>query len=226
MIAIINDFDAKLFEMNGIQYVRNFQAIKSGNNVVVSNAYDSRFKLVSANFSEYLVNGSTFASSDLLVSALSSILFIKDEVSAVTGESSNATSEAIFNNKDGTWINSPTNPLMSSTINLNLVNSKNGAVSPVYYKGNVLTKDNFTGGVIVFFSGVNTFNVLCAVWITYDKGSGAFHVNIINTFTGDLPIAPAIDTPDAPTQLILTEALTGVDTPAAPTQLILTEGTV
>lgn len=202
MIAVINDFNGKLFSLNGIKYVKNFQAIKIGNKVRVANAYDSKFTLVVANYNEFTVNGISFNNSDDLVSSLSPILFVKDEVTGgASGEAGNTTINAVFHNIYGEWINSPSDPV-TSTINFDLAGSVNGGIASVYFKGSSL---NFTGGTVVIKSGTFIANELILVWIIYDKGSGGFHVNIQTGFTGNLPDPPVAGTPSAPISLILTE---------------------
>ena len=136
-------------------------------------------------------------------------------------QSSNEVTVITFKNIFGTWINTPSSPIVSSTLPLDTTQSVNGAVTAVYYKGNVLDKTKFTGGTIVILNGVNVLDELCLVWLVYDKDSDAFHVNIQTGFTGDLP---AVDVPDAPTSLVLTEGVS--TTPNAPTVLTLTEGTI
>lgn len=107
----------------------------------------------------------------------------------------NSTGDAKFSQPGGTWGDSPTTPLTTSTINLSLTNALNAGTACVYYSGNVLTKDSFLpAGSVTFFSGSNRLDVLCAVWITYDKGSGAFHVNIQDTWTGAIPEPPTDET--------------------------------
>lgn len=219
-IATIKDFDNKLFELNGIKYVRNFIAIKIGSNVRISNAYDSRFTLVIAHYTEYLINGNVYTSADDVVSVLSPILFVKDELSmADSGEAGNTTVTAKFTNINGNWVNTPSTP-GSGNIILDLTNSKNGAVCALYYLGSVINKTIFIGGVIVFLSGINRLNELCLVFIIYDKGSNSFSVNILDGATGDLP-APS----DAPAQMEITEMIDetgGADT-TNPEQMLITD---
>lgn len=188
-IAIINDFDGKLFELNGIKYVRNFQAIKIGDRVRISSAYDSRFTLVVAHYSDYVVNGGIFNNSDTLVSTLSAILFVKDELlMSSPGEASNTTIIQ-FSNIYGGFINSPSVPIVTDTITFDLTNAKNGGVIEAYYSGNILTKDSFLGGTIVSFSNpAQALNQLCFIWISYDKGNNAFFVNIRADWTGEIPL--------------------------------------
>ena len=134
----------------------------------------------------------------------------------------NSTGDAKFNHPGGTWGDDPNVPLTTANINLSLTGALNAGTTCIYYKGNVLGKSNFTGGTVVFLNGVNVLNELCAVWIIYDKNSGAFHVNITKGYTGDLPPSTV---PDAPTVLTLTEGVIST-TPDAPTALTLTEGTI
>jgi len=202
--AIIKDFDAKLFNYNGIKYVRNFIAIKIGNTVRIVNAYDTRFTLIVAPYTSYIVNGATFLDVDSLISVLSPMLFVKDELTMTgNGEAINTTVVS-FSEINGVWVNSPVNPIITNTLTLDVTNAKSGSVASVYYKGNVLDKTKILGGTIVSFNGVNVLNELCFIWISYDKINSSFHVNIQTGFTGDMPAiggetAPIITITDIPT---------------------------
>lgn len=216
MIAIVKDFDNKLFELNGIKYVRNFIAIKIGDNVRIANAYDSRFTLVVAHYTEYRVNDNTFLSSDDLVSSLSSILFVKDELQmAGPSESTNATITAIFNNVYGTWINTPNIP-GSGNIVLDLTNAVNGGMAALYYKGALIDENTFTGGTIVILSGTNILNELCLVLILYDKESNGFMVNIQSGFI-ELPLPS-----EGPATMTITNIIDTSGDILAPNQMIIT----
>lgn len=184
--AIINDYSAKMFTLNGIQYVRNFVATRRGNRVTIMNAYDTRFGLISGDYSEFIINGNTFGSAITVVSILSPILFVKDEVSMIGGESDNSIADAVFHNSFGSWVKSPSSPA-SGNINIDMTGAVNGGICAIYYSGAVLTKSSFIGGTITILSGSNTLNELCIVWIVYDQGNNAFQVNIQNGATGDIP---------------------------------------
>ena len=132
MIAVIKDFDAKLFELNGVKYVRNFVAVLSGNNISIRNAYDTKFALVSAHYSEVTVNGNSFLNSESLVSALSPILFVKDELlMSGAGEAINTTVVS-FSEIEGVWTKDPNNPITTNTITMDLTNLKSGSVCSAY----------------------------------------------------------------------------------------------
>lgn len=199
MIAIINDFDAKLFELNGIKYVRNFLAIKVGDTVRVSNAYDTRFTLVIGHYTEFSINGITHVNSASLVSALSPILFVKDELLMSGGGEAINTTVVSFSEIAGQWAKDPNNPITTNTITLDVTGAKSGAVCMAYYKGNVLDKSKILNGLIVSFNGVNVLNELCFVFITYDIQNSVFLVNIQNGFTGDLPAS------NAPAKMTITD---------------------
>lgn len=122
-----------------------------------------------------------------LITQINAIL---DNFALSVGEdvvSSNVSGTTDFTKATGVYINSPNNPWMSGSIPLTLSNSVKGGIACIYYKGPVLTKDSFTGGVITMFAGVNVVNELCRVFIDYDKTNGCFGVNIQTGFTGDLP---------------------------------------
>ena len=138
--------------------------------------------------------------------------------------SSNVVGATDFTKATGAYINTPSSQWTSGTIPISSSLAVRGGISSVWYKGPVLTKASFTGGTVTMFSGTNTLNELCRVFIDYDAGSGAFSVNIQTGFTGDLPTG--IPCPDAPISLTLTQGTVVVDVPDAPTALTLTEGTV
>jgi len=101
--------------------------------------------------------------------------------------SDNLTGITSFNKATGSYIDSPLFPYTSGTIPLDITKSVRGGISSIWYKGGVLTKADFTGGVIVMFTGINVLDELCRVFIDYDKTNNAFSVNIQTGFTGDLP---------------------------------------
>jgi len=144
--------------------------------------------------------------------------------------SENIIGQTSFKKGVGVYVNSPDAPWTSGTIPLNTTGLVKGGISTIWYKGPVLSKSSFTGGVVTMFSGVNVLNELCRVFIDCDAGSGAFSVNIQTGFTGDLPsgpITPPTGIPAAPTNLVLTQSEFVIGTtPAAPTNLVLTEGTI
>lgn len=92
-----------------------------------------------------------------------------------------------FSKAPGTYINDPHQPWTSSIIPLETANSVRGGICMIWYKGAVLSKSSFTGGVVTMFSGLNTLDELCRVAIDYDKDSDCFGVTIQTGFTGDLP---------------------------------------
>lgn len=192
MIAVIKEYNNKLFELNGIKYVRNFQAIKIGNSVRISNAYDSKFTLVVANYSEFTINGLSYNNSEELVSALSPLLFVKDEVTTIgSSEAGNTTTNAVFHNINGEWINTPADPI-TGVINFDTTHAVNGGLAAVYFNGSSLI---FSGGTVIIQSGEFVPNELILVWIIYDKGSNGFQVSIQSGFTGNIPIPPDDITP-------------------------------
>lgn len=215
-IAIVKDFDAKLFELNGIKYVRNFVAIQVGDNIRITNAYDTRFTLIVAHYSEFVINNNTFINSASVVSALSPILFVKDELLMTGGgESGNANVTAVFNNINGTYINGPNTPGTGNII-LDVTNAVNGGACAVYYDGPAISKDTFLNGIIVLLSGANIVNELCLVFIMFDKQSNSFTVNIQAGATGDLPAT------DAPAQMTITNILDTSGDVTAPNTMEIT----
>ncbi len=206
LVNIISTNTAEFF-FNGAKYVKNFLAVKSGDNVRITNAYDTKFSLCSEHYSNYTVDGNSFNSSLDLVNALAPLIFVKDvlQISGY-GESSNATVTAVFDNILGTWVNTPSSA-GSGNIALSTAGAVNGGVAAVYYKGDVLDENSFTGGTVTIMSGQNVDDELCLVWIVYDKGNNAFHVNIQTGFTGSTP------PPSGETAPVITVTNPGGETP-------------
>ena len=100
-----------------------------------------------------------------------------------------------FENAIGSFVSTPQSPITTNTISVDLTNSINGAPICIYYKGNVLTKNSFTGAIVTFFNGVNVLNELCEIWMIYNNVSNSLSVNINSGFTGTLP---RIITPQEP----------------------------
>ena len=92
-----------------------------------------------------------------------------------------------FEKAIGSFVSTPQSPITTNTISVDLTNSINGAPICIYYKGNVLTKNSFTGAVPTFFNGVNVLNELCEIWMIYNNVSNSLSVNINSGFTGTVP---------------------------------------
>lgn len=132
-----------------------------------------------------------------LITQINAIL---DNFAESVGEdvvSSNVIDVTDFTKATGAYVNSPTDPWRVGTIPLIETNSVRGGISGIWYKGPKLTKDSFTGGTVVMFSGSNVVDNLCRVFIDYDKTSKAYSVNIQLGFTGDVPVI------DGPVQMTL-----------------------
>jgi len=113
-------------------------------------------------------------------------------------KSKDTTGTATFTTIAGTWVNTPTVPATSITVSA--TGAVNGGVAAVYYKGAVLTSGSITGGTVVLFSGTNTLDELCIVFIIYDKINNVYSVNIQSGATGATPgisfTAPTITVTD------------------------------
>lgn len=104
------------------------------------------------------------------------------EVEAMT---ENSTSSVTFS-KHNTWVNSQQTPI-TGAITYSLTNAINGAVSCVYYKAATLVITDTSNRVVIQNDNSFISNELCLVWFTYDEGSGAIHVNVVNGDTGNRP---------------------------------------
>jgi hypothetical protein len=78
MIAIVNINDT-IFTLNGIRYFKNFAPIARGNKIALVCVYDSRLVLSDwLDFSEYSVNGSTFANVALTVQEIIPVVYVRN----------------------------------------------------------------------------------------------------------------------------------------------------
>ena len=86
-MIIINTVDSTKFTFNGITYFKNFTPVVRGNYIEVVNTYDARLRLTDAPvlFSDFTVDGSTYASVSLLQQALLPILFTRDSLGSGSG---------------------------------------------------------------------------------------------------------------------------------------------
>ena len=137
--------------------------------------------------------------------------------------SSNDSDNTDFTKAMGTFINSPSAPWTSSTINLDASMAVRGGMCAIWYKGAALSSSSFTGGTIVLYSGQNTADELCLVFIMHDRTNNAFTVNIQTGFTGSIPSVPGV--PVAPTSIAFTvdDTYTAGE-PPQPISITLTEG--
>ena len=79
MAIVIIDINDSKFSINGVEYSKHFLSVVSNNNLKIINTYDSSVILqVNADYSEYTVDGNTYASVELLQSALLGVLFSRD----------------------------------------------------------------------------------------------------------------------------------------------------
>lgn len=77
MAVNINTVTATTFSINGTTYNKIFQPLAMGtNNIGIYNTYDTRFQLIdSTHYSEFVVDGSSYASRALVVQALLPVVF-------------------------------------------------------------------------------------------------------------------------------------------------------
>jgi hypothetical protein len=81
-MIIINTIDEQTFSLNGINYAKNFIAIKAGSNsLMINNLYDTRFNLLqSTHYSEIKVNGIFYPNVNLLMNGLTSVLYYSKNI--------------------------------------------------------------------------------------------------------------------------------------------------
>jgi hypothetical protein len=109
--------------------------------------------------------------------------------------SANSSGATDFSKAMGTFINTPTSPWTSGTIPLSTTGAVRGGTCAIWYKGPVLTSSSFTGGSVVLFTGTNTADELCLVFIMYDKTNNSFTVNLQAGSTGVTPPSASATAP-------------------------------
>lgn len=79
-MIIINSADSAKFELNGIEYPRNFICIKQGSDsIAIHNAYDTRHQLLgSTKYYQVTVDDVIYSNQSDLMSALATVLFAKN----------------------------------------------------------------------------------------------------------------------------------------------------
>ena len=221
-MAIVITSNATYFRLNDTSYAKIYQPLKQGSeNIGIINVNDTRQKLISVHYSEFVIDGNTYGSQSSTIEALLDVVYELNGTELVAGEAQNTTTVS-FNNIYGGFINSPASPITTSTITFDLTSAKNGGVVEAYYEGNILTKDSFIGGTIISFSnGGQVANELCFIWVVYDKGNNVFFVNIKADWTG----ATSVTNPPLVPSLSLSEYTFGAIPPLAPS-LSLSEYTI
>lgn len=97
-MVFINNIDGQSFSLNGIPYFKNFLPHVVGDNLRVVNQYDTSLMLSDyKNFSEYSVDGNTFASIAQLQSALLPVLYTRNSLGGgIAGDSNQIVYSAGF----------------------------------------------------------------------------------------------------------------------------------
>ena len=170
MITINTISDIK-FSFNGINYLKNFTPIVTGNKIEIINTYDSKIKLTDfpTDYTEFTVDGNTFANVGLLQDALLLVIFTRSSLSGGGGgiQSVVAGTNITVDNTD------PLNPVVSASGG---GSSANSIVFEVAISQNILAST-------LWYSRVST------------------NQNIFNaTFTTNASLTPANDFADHPIQ--------------------------
>lgn len=80
-MIIINDVDSTKFELNGIQYFKNFTPVVKGDKVMIVNTYDARTVLVQlADFSEFEIDSTTYGTVAEVQTALLPVIFTRSNL--------------------------------------------------------------------------------------------------------------------------------------------------
>lgn len=214
MAVTIVDTGTASFTLNGISYLKNFQSLVSGNSIRIVNAYDSKLVLLPETlYSEFTVDGSTFANVLLLQEDLVSKLFNRPATGTGLLETSKSNTLSFHNTagvRHGTWSIPITGNLVLSSSGL-----VEGGVVVVIWNGS--SNPSITGGTIQSWSGLIDTLGTYSIYIHYINGR--FNINIFNV---DGTGIPGGDT-TPPATMIINNILdyTGADiTPPATMTLI------
>mgnify|MGYP003673340620 CR=1 FL=1 len=76
MAVVVLSIDSSTFSLDGIVYLRNFQSLVHNDNIRITNSYDSnQILLDSTIYSDFTLDGTSYASAALLQAALATVLF-------------------------------------------------------------------------------------------------------------------------------------------------------
>lgn len=86
-MIVINNIDSQRFTFNGVEYFKNFTPIVIGDKIRILNTYDSSIELTDSPrlFSEFEVDGLTYASVTLLQSDLLPVLYSRNTLGGSSG---------------------------------------------------------------------------------------------------------------------------------------------
>ena len=109
MITINTISDIK-FSFNGVNYLKNFTPIVVGDKIRILNTYDSKIELTDAPtlFSEFTVNGVTYANVALLQDALLLVIFTRSTLSGGGGIPEAPIDGDLYGRKNSDWEIIPT----------------------------------------------------------------------------------------------------------------------
>lgn len=125
MAVVITNETTLTFSMNGVDRSKNYVAVMQGDNVAIISANDTSFTLLkSTPFSEFTINGATFANAQEVVNALTPIVYTKQIVNSGGAIKTASTTIQFYNSIEGTThINSDNTPLTDSTFVLDTSNA-------------------------------------------------------------------------------------------------------
>lgn len=80
-MIVINTVSDKRFSLNGIEYVKNFLSFVAGDRLLIYNAYDRTDERCDLTlYSEFQINGVTYASAALVQSALINVIYSRSSL--------------------------------------------------------------------------------------------------------------------------------------------------
>ena len=81
MAVVILDVNSTTWSLDGIEYLKNFMTVVSGDKLTLLNVYDSKLILVKkTNYTEWTLGGGGFASAALLQAALKDVLYSRNSI--------------------------------------------------------------------------------------------------------------------------------------------------
>ena len=174
-MTTINNIDGVTFEIDGIEYQKNFISLVAGNNLRIVDVYDVRLELSGFdNYSNYTVNGNTYTNVADLQRALLPVLFTRASLNGIVVDGNIINVELVndtltFTLSDGTIVN----------INLPYVRSVTGTAVNVTDPRNVIIdkQPNVTSLFALDLSSATLSENFIDIAVTAINTQSPFNVN-------------------------------------------------
>ena len=172
-MIIINTVDTERFSLDGIEYYKNFTPVVAGDTLRLQNTYNDIHLFQSTNFADITVDGTTFASSALLQSALLPVIYTRNSLGAATPDSPSVTTN-IAATYDLDWSKGNSNLTMTANTVFSEINLPPSGVEKtitIYLYGVFSATLPVAWGVIGdAYDGVNGSQI-----VVHWKGDGTYH---------------------------------------------------